>query len=143
MSNSSTVCVDGNIVVRLVLFADDKVIQSLWKNWESDEVQFVAPSLLHYEVLNSLYQYQKHGLISSASLERTLDAALSLPVDLVDDDHIHRRAITLAAEYKLAAAYDAHYLALAEWMDIEFWTADMRLVKAVKPFKLDWVKGVK
>ena len=141
MSNSSTVCIDANIVVRLVLFAEDK-IQTLWKTWESDEVQFVAPSLLHYEVVNSLYQYQKLGLISSASVERALEAALTLPVDLVDDDHIHRRAILLAAEYKLPAAYDAHYLALAEWMDIEFWTADTRLAKAVQPFDLDWVKGI-
>ena len=44
--------------------------------------------------------------------------------------------------YELPATYDAHYLALAEWMDIELWTADMRLVKAIRSFDLDWVKGV-
>lgn len=141
MSNSSIVCVDANIVVRLVLFADDK-IQTIWKNWVSDEGRFVAPSLLHYEVVNSLYQYQKHGQISSESLERALEAALTLPVDLVDDDHLHRRALMSAAQYGLSAAYDAHYFALAEWMDIDLWTADKRLVNALKPFKVKWVKGI-
>lgn len=141
MSNSSTVCVDANIIVRLVLFAEDK-IQALWKNWESQEFRFVAPSLLHYEVVNSLYQYQKNGLISSTSLERALEAALALPVDLVDDDHIHRRAMTLASQYNLAAVYDAHYLALAEWMEVDLWTADMRLINTLKPFKVKWVKGI-
>lgn len=141
MSNSSAVCVDANIVVRLVLFADDK-IQALWKNWVLDEGRFVAPSLLHYEVVNSLHQYQKHGLISSETLEHALEVALALPVDLVEDEQIHRRALLLAARYGLPAAYDAHYLALAEWMDIELWTADSRLVNALKPFKLNWVKGI-
>lgn len=141
MNNSSTVCVDANIVVRLVLFAEDK-IQARWKRWESDEVQFVAPSLLHYEVVNTLHQYQKHGQISAASLERALEAALGLPVDLVDDTHIHRRAMILAAQYGLPAAYDAHYLALAEWMNIELWTADEKLINTLKPFKLAWVKGI-
>lgn len=142
MSSSSTVCIDANIVVRLVLFEDDSKIRSLWETWAKDDVQIVAPSLLHYEVVNSLYQYQKHGLVSSASLERALEAALTLPIDLVDDDHVHRRAIALAAECKLPAAYDAHYLALAEWMEIELWTADLRLAKAANSFDLDWVKGV-
>lgn len=141
MNNSSTVCVDANIVVRLVLFAEDK-IQTRWKRWETDEVQFVAPSLLHYEVVNSLYQYQKRGQVSLATLERALDAALALPVDLVDDNIIHRRAMTVAAQYGLPAAYDAHYLALAEWMDIELWTADMKLINTLKPYKLGWVKGI-
>lgn len=141
MNNSSTVCVDANIIVRLVLFAEDK-IQIRWKRWVSDEVQFVAPSLLHYEVVNSLYQYQKRGQVSLASLERALDAALALPVDLVDDNHIHRRAMILAAQYGVPAAYDAHYLALAEWMDVDLWTADMRLINTLKPFNLKWVKGL-
>jgi len=141
MNNSSTVCVDANIVVRLVLFAEDN-IQARWKRWESDEAQFVAPSLLHYEVVNSLYQYQKGGQISAPTLERALEAALGLPIDLVDDNHIHRRAMVLAAQYGLPAAYDAHYLALAEWMGIELWTADKKLINTLKPFKFDWVKGI-
>ena len=50
--------------------------------------------------------------------------------------------MTVAARYGLPAAYDAHYLALAEWMDIELWTADMKLINTLKPYKLGWVKGI-
>jgi predicted nucleic acid-binding protein len=31
----------------------------------------------------------------------------------------------------LPAAYDAHYLALARSLDVEFWTADARLARQV------------
>ena len=44
--------------------------------------------------------------------------------------------------YNLPATYDAHYLALAEWMEIDLWTADTKLVNSLKPFKVKWVKGI-
>ena len=141
MNNSSTVCVDANVVVRLVLFTEDE-IQTLWKKWTSQETRLVAPTLLHYEVVNSLYRYQKHGQISHVSLDRALQAALALPIELIDDDDLHRRAMLLAAQYELPAAYNAHYLALSEWMNIELWTADTRLVNTLKPYKLSWVKAI-
>ena len=37
------------------------------------------------------------------------------------------------------AAYDAHYLALAEMLGCEFWNADERLYNTVKD-ELPWVK---
>lgn len=37
-------------------------------------------------------------------------------------------ALDLAERLSLSATYDAHYLALAEWLGAEFWTADQRLV---------------
>ncbi len=38
-------------------------------------------------------------------------------------------------------SYDAHYLALAEHLGCEFWTADKRLHNAVHE-KLPWVRGL-
>ncbi len=47
------------------------------------------------------------------------------------------RAETLS----LPAAYDAHYLALAERMGAELWTAATRLLRAVRD-RLSWVRLV-
>jgi len=51
---------------------------------------------------------------------------------------MHRRALQLAQELNLSAAYDAHYLALAEQFGAEFWTADQRLANNVSS-RLPWV----
>ena len=140
MSNSLTVCVDASIVVRFVLSQDDAAIKQLWKSWFAREVRLVAPTLLYYEVTNGLYQQQKGGLLSPKIVRAALEVVLAFPVELVGEAAMHQRARELAARYKLSATYDAHYLALAERMGIDLYTADTRLVNALLPFKVDWVK---
>jgi len=139
MKNSSTVCVDANVVVKSIIFPED-AIQELWKSWQTNGTRLVAPTLLYYEVANSLYQYQKRGDLTADIIRRVYETALALPFTLIGDASLHRRAIVLAATYHLPAAYDAHYLALAEHLGVELYTADTRLVNALLPFKVDWVK---
>ena len=142
MSNSPTVCIDASVVLRYVLMPDDAPIKKIWQAWVSNETNLVAPSLLFYEVTNGLYQQEKNKYLSPETIWKSLEFSLDLPVTLVNEKNLHLRAREIAIQYNLPATYDAHYLALAEWMDIELWTADMRLVKAVKSFGLRWVKGV-
>ena len=47
-------------------------------------------------------------------------------------DGLHQRALALAHAYRLPAAYDAHYLALAEYFGCELWTDDGRLFRGVQ-----------
>ncbi|MFM5981301.1 MAG: type II toxin-antitoxin system VapC family toxin [Sphaerospermopsis kisseleviana] len=47
-------------------------------------------------------------------------------------------ALTLAKNLNLSAAYDAHYLALSQLLNAEFYTADKRLYNSVKS-SLNWV----
>jgi predicted nucleic acid-binding protein len=142
MSKSTTVCIDASVVLRYVLLPDDAPIKKVWQSWISDETNLVAPSLLFYEVTNGLYQQEKNKYLSAETIWKSLEYSLDLPITLVNEKNLHLRAREITVQYKLPATYDAHYLALAEWMDIELWTADMRLVKAVQSFDLDWVKGV-
>ena len=142
MGNSSTVCVDASIVLRYVLQPDNAPIKKLWKSWLESETRLVAPSLLFYEVTNALYQQQRNKILSPETIWQTLELSLELPINLINESGLHLRAREIAMQYNLPAAYDAHYLALAEQMKTDLWTADMRLVNILKPFKLKWVKGV-
>ena len=143
MNSFSALCVDANLVIRFVL-SDDEIIQDLWDSWFADERRLIAPALIHYEVINGLYQYLKYERISSTSFHQAVKTALALPIEIIDDERleIHRRAAFLTEEYKLKAAYDTHYLALAERLNIELWTADARLYNAVQAQGVAWVKLV-
>lgn len=137
MSNS-WVCVDASLVIRLVADPLDTAVRDLWGQWDIDRQPLAAPSLLYYEVTNGLYRYQKLGFMSSSSVQSALWAALALPVKLYGDLVLHERARRLAERFALSATYDAHYLALAQWLGGELWTADGRLAHSVQP-ALAWV----
>jgi predicted nucleic acid-binding protein len=136
--SSSWICVDANLVLRLVVDPADEAIQDLWEAWDSDRRQLAAPTLLYYEVANGLYRYRQLGYLSESAVQLALRAALALPLELHGEPDLHWRALDLAGKFSLAAAYDAHYLALAEMLGGEFWTADGRLARAVQP-SLPWV----
>lgn len=140
MSNSP-ICVDANLVIRLVVDPDDELVRSTWDRWDANHRHLAAPTLLFYEVSNALYRYQRAGQMSGEVAQLALRAALSLPLRLYGEADLHTRALDLARRFSLPAAYDAHYLALADWLGAEFWTADRRLVRAVKG-TLPWVRAL-
>jgi predicted nucleic acid-binding protein len=137
----SWICVDANLITRLVIAPDDQPVQQLWRQWQLDRRQLAAPTLLRYEVINALYRYQKQGLLSEDIIRIALKAALTLPIQLHGETDLHRRAIVLAERFALPAAYDAYYLAVAEQLDAELWTADQCLARAVEA-ALSWVRLV-
>ncbi len=139
MSKSQTLCVDASIVVRVVMHPDDPV-QERWSIWSEQDARLVAPTLLLYEVVNGIYQYRKHGLIDTRLFEKTVAAAVALPVETIGGADIHWRAAVLSSQMQLPAAYDAHYLALAERLGTELWTADKRLAAAARQHGLRWVR---
>jgi predicted nucleic acid-binding protein len=128
-------------VIRLVADPSDQTVRRLWDGWETTRRQLAAPGLLPYEVANALYRYQKLGYMTASSVELALEAALALPLNLYHEADLHRRALALAQRFALPAAYDAHYLAVAEHLDGELWTADRKLAQAVGS-ELAWVHAV-
>ena len=63
---------------------------------------------------------------------RIRDALLNHPLVLHFDDALLKRGYELATRYNRPTAYDAQYLALAERLSCDFWTADERMFNAIK-----------
>ena len=140
MSDSS-LCVDASLVIRLIADPRDTAVSRLWDQWDEDGRPIAAPTLLFYEVSNALHRYRRAGMMSDAAVRLALQAALALPIQLYGEAELHARALDLADRLGLPAAYDAHYLALAEWLGAQYWTADVRLGRAVQG-ALPWVHVV-
>lgn len=136
--NNSLLYVDANLVIRLVVDPGDDSVQHLWEQWDSERRQLSAPTLLYYEVANALCRYLKLGYLSESSVQPAFRAALALPLQLYGETDLHWRALEMAERFSLSAAHDAHYLALAEWLGGEFWTADKRLARTIQA-SLPWV----
>lgn len=138
MPNLSKVCIDANLVLRIVSRPTDRWGSRVRAEWEAEAWQPVAPLLLRYEVTNALHRLRHQGLLSTATATTLLGAAIALPIQLFAGDSLHSLAFELAGQFQLPASYDAHYLALARQLQVPFWTADQRLARTVA-HHLPWV----
>lgn len=139
-ARSTTHCVDAGIVVRAVV-TGDPVVRRLWRDFRSTGADLVAPLLLRYEVTNAIHRLGRAAEWEPSAVTRLLTMALDLPIDCYDELDLHARAAELASSFALPAAYDAHYLALAQRLGVDFWTTDRKLVKVVGD-RLPWVRLV-
>ena len=136
---NSPICLDASFVVRFLVSEETAAItDALWVEWHHAGRRLVAPTLLYYEVSNALHRYERAGILSPEEVIDLLDIALSLDITLYGDADLHRQALILAEGLGLPAAYDAHYLALAERLNADFWTADRRLASATA--HMPWVR---
>ncbi len=82
--------------------------------------------------------------ITAEEAEQALRTIHGLRVEIVDEDEeLCLRALELAGKLGQSKAFDAFYLALAEKLASEFWTAHERLAnRCRKDLKLPWVFAV-
>ena len=138
---NSWVCVDANIVLKLVLQeADSDKAYCLWNTWLDQRYRPVAPYLFPIELASVLRKHVYRGVISAAYGRDALDSALAFNVTLLTFSSLSQCAWQLAEKLNRPTAYDAHYLALAELLHCDFWTADRRLYNAAAT--LSWVHSL-
>jgi predicted nucleic acid-binding protein len=95
---------------------------------------FVAPSLMLFELTNIVRKRMREpGALSMGEGRALLTRMLAFPIEILSPPGMHQLALGIADAYGLPAAYDAHYVALAQHQNYVFWTADRRLVRQVQP----------
>lgn len=127
------ICVDASVVAKWFLQEEwTSQARALLRETLNADEPIVAPPLLPYEVTNILRLRLRAS--TPLPLEQALiflDDFLSVPIELRNPPGLHRCALILADAYGLPAAYDAHYLALAEQLNCTLWTDDRRLLRTL------------
>lgn len=124
------ICVDASLAVKWVLEEEDSDrAWALYRVALRTREIIVAPPLLPIEVTNIVRQRMRRpdGPTQTEALD-LLDNFLTFQVDIDNPVGLHRQALILADTHGLPAAYDGHYLALAQHLSCDFWTADQRLL---------------
>ena len=128
---TETVVVDASIAVKWLLKEQySREADEMLASWEIGNTRVTGPHLLPVEVSNALYKRTRRGDISLATAVQLEAEFLESSIELIQSASLHLRAIRLAAELQQNAVYDAHYLALAESLDCDLWTADQRFFQA-------------
>lgn len=127
------ICVDASVAIKWLLKEErsDRAI-ALYDATTNANQPIVAPPLLPLEVTNILRQRMRaEDGISLTRATEHLAAFLAFPIEFHNPAGRHHQALVLADALGLPATYDAHYLALAEYLGCELWTDDLRLIQRV------------
>jgi len=100
----------------------------------------VAPALLWLETSNALLTGIRRGRWDGAAADAASVELDRLPVRNADTHADRERAFELARRYDNWPVYDMVYVALAERLRTEFYTADDRLRARLS--HLPWVRGL-
>jgi len=139
---ASLVVVDASFALKLVLPEDySERVRQMWESWIRSGIDTSAPYLLAYEVVSVLRNKVFRGELSPEEGEAALLAIEAQGIRLLHVEGLEQVAWDLAKEFNRPAAYDTSYLALAQILDCEFWTADAKLKNAVRGnvHRLRWV----
>jgi predicted nucleic acid-binding protein len=107
--------------------------KALTSAWNQSGTQVAASYLFRYELVSVIRKHIARGNMAYTHWHRVLTGLLTVPVTYSTDETLLGRAYELANLYNRPATYGSMYLALAERLDCEFWTADLRLYNAVNP----------
>lgn len=106
---------------------------ALGRSWNSQGTRIAAPYLMPVEVTNALHQRVGRGDLTLEAATERMKSLLSSGLELHQPARLYGRALELASQFGLRATYDAHYLALAETLGCDVWTADEKFFRATSP----------
>lgn len=135
--------VDASLALKWVVDEEDsdKALE-LSSSWGEFGVQIQAPHLMLAEVANALHRKVVDGQIALHTATSSLENLYDLGIKFHDPENIHAGAMRLAGQLGQGAVYDSVYLALAERLDCELWTADRRFYRAAGgafPDRIRWL----
>jgi predicted nucleic acid-binding protein len=136
---SKVVVVDAALIIKAILpNPESAVCLAVLKRIE--DAQLVAPALWIYEITSTFSKAVHFEQITLAEGQAALKQALSLGVQIIPPDETQAAlAYNWTITLKRAAAYDSFYLAIAEALGAEFWTADQSLFRSLEGRGLAWL----
>ena len=114
--------VDAGVVIRLVTEQIEV----------ADQHELLAPTLLRSQVLSMLHEAMQRGEVTPPIARDRLARIGRLPIRLLGDGVLRRRAWDVATKLGWASTYDAEYVALTLLQADAFITVDEDVAKAVE-----------
>jgi predicted nucleic acid-binding protein len=128
-----TLIVDASVALKW--FLDDEPLLIEAKIVLDGAERLIAPELIVAEVCNAVWRGVRVNRIRQAQAEAIARSLPGLFASLVPVSGLAERAVIIAGQLD-HAVYDCFYLALAEFRDLPFVTADVRFLRKLEG--TDW-----
>ena len=127
------IVVDASLAFKwMVEEEDSEKAEAILAEWRKRGVRLAAPYFMVAELANAIHRKVIDETLSLAEAEALMDDLLSpeLQLELHAPAGLHQRGMQLASQLRQPAVYDSVYLALAEVLNGELWTADRNFHRA-------------
>lgn len=122
------VVLDASAAVEIILQREfSQPLTSVLK--EADWV--ISPALFVSEISNVFWKYQKFANYSFDDCEKSIEQAITLPDDYINDIELYREAFNLGCMLNYPV-YDMLYLILARRNNAKLLTMDKKLIAAAQ-----------
>lgn len=138
------VVVDARVIVALLIpMAHSADSSQKVAAWQAEATDLYAPLLFEYEMVSAVRRAVAAGMIGPAQAAEAAESLLMLGVQTVRPTRaLHRRALAWSEQLPSGSGYDAQYVALAEQLRADLWTADRGLAEAAQQLGLAWVRWI-
>lgn len=144
--DSSVLVIDASAAIWALLpawAAQGVDITRRFSAWRQLGLQLVAPMLWLAECTSAIRGGVYARAISADEGQTALDDLFSLEVEAIAlTPELCREALGWAGRLGQSKAYDGFYLALAENLGAEFWTADRRLANGARQLGMLWAHWI-
>jgi predicted nucleic acid-binding protein len=136
--------IDANLTLGLFLHLPYSVkVDQQMRVWQKKEAHLVVPTLWEYECVSGLRRAIILKLISARDADNMAGVLLALNFQRIGPSQgLHQAALVWAERIGQSKVYDAQYIALAESLSAEFWTADQSLFHSLQSLGVDWVHSL-
>lgn len=137
----SVVVIDAKIgLAQLLPLPYSTAVNRQMQAWSRYKNRMVVPTLWWYEIAAGLRKAIVMGAITLPRANEALEQVASMGLEeLVPSKKINQLALAWAEQIDQPNTYDAQYLAMAEYIGAEFWTADAKLAEAARQTGAAWV----
>lgn len=128
--NKSTV-IDASVVAKWLLpDEEDLTADAVKEDFAKRIIAISVPAFIFYEINNLLKSAVLSGRINAKDATRLYGNFLDFEFSVYWSRQLLKAALEKALEFNISS-YDASYVALAEYLQVPFYTADAKLVKKV------------
>lgn len=137
---SRAIVIDANIAVNAIIPIEVAPIYlACFAKWQDERAAIYAPAFWLAEAASAIRQYVYRKAITSSEAHSVVRRIFALQVEVVPlDEELCQHALDWAAKIQHSKIYDSLYLALAERLRAEFWTADKKLADAARAAGARW-----
>lgn len=103
---------------------------AVMRDRQAGAIELVAPDLLPSEIGSAMLRAVRRDRIPAEDALASIRALLAVPVSLYPSGDLVLRSFEIAAAEN-QRIYDCFYVALAEFLGVDYWTGDERLCNAL------------